>query len=67
MDVTSTEKIDDVIIGTQFSLLRWSTDNRGIFYVTYAGAFDNITSNNDSTTSKEKWKKTQKDTENKDE
>jgi prolyl oligopeptidase PreP (S9A serine peptidase family) len=42
MDVASRQKLDDVIIRTKFASLRWTTDNRGIFYATYAGALDNI-------------------------
>ncbi|CAF1183506.1 unnamed protein product [Adineta steineri] len=51
MDVASRKKLDDVIIRTRSSSLRWTTDNCGIFYATYAGALDNITSDNDSSTS----------------
>ncbi|CAF0956243.1 unnamed protein product [Adineta ricciae] len=40
MDVASREKLDDVIIRTKFASLRWTADNRGIFYSTYAGALD---------------------------
>jgi uncharacterized membrane protein len=54
MDIASRNKLDDVIIRTKFSSLRWTTDNRGIFYGTYAGALDNVTS---STTSTENGKK----------
>lgn len=50
MDIETRKKLDDVIIRTKFSSLRWTTDNRGIFYATYAGALNN----NDSTTSTEK-------------
>jgi prolyl oligopeptidase len=57
MDVASRTKLDDVIIRTKFSSLRWTTDNRGIFYATYAGALDNTPSNNDSTTSTDKKNK----------
>jgi hypothetical protein len=56
MDVASRKKLDDVIIRTKFSSLRWTTDNRGIFYSTYAGALDNTTSNNDTTKSTDKVK-----------
>jgi len=42
MDVASRQKLDDVIIRTKSSSLRWTTDNRGIFYATYADALDNI-------------------------
>ena len=44
MDVASRQKLDDVIIRTKFSSLRWTTDNRGVFYGTYAGALENDTS-----------------------
>jgi len=57
MDVASRTKLDDVNIRTKFSSLRWTTDNRGIFYATYAGALDNTPSNNDSTTSTDKKNK----------
>jgi len=50
MDIASRQKLDDVIVRTKFSSLRWTTDNRGIFYATYAGALDN----NNSTASTEK-------------
>ncbi|CAF3226968.1 unnamed protein product [Rotaria sp. Silwood2] len=46
MDVATRKKLDDVIIRTKFSSLRWTTDNRGIFYSTYADALNNTTSNN---------------------
>lgn len=36
MDIASREKLPDVITRTKFSSLRWTTDNRGIFYTTYA-------------------------------
>lgn len=49
MDVESRKKLDDVITRTKFSSLRWTTDSRGIFYATYAGALED-----DSTTSTEK-------------
>jgi len=48
MDIASRQKLDDVIVRTKFSSLRWTTDNRGIFYATYAGALEN-----DSTASTE--------------
>jgi hypothetical protein len=54
MDIASRQKLDDVIIRTKFSSLRWTTDSRGIFYATFAGALDN-----NSTTSTEKEKKTE--------
>jgi hypothetical protein len=54
MDIASRQKLDDVITRTKFSSLRWTTDSRGIFYATYAGALDN-----NSTTSTEKEKKTE--------
>ena len=41
MDVATRQKLDDVIVRTKFSSLRWTTDNRGIFYATYAGALEN--------------------------
>ena len=41
MDVASRQKLDDVLIRTKFSSLRWTTDSRGVFYGTYAGALDN--------------------------
>jgi len=41
MDVASRQKLDDVLIRTKFSSLRWTTDNKGIFYATYAGALNN--------------------------
>jgi hypothetical protein len=47
MNVASRKKLDDVLIRTKLSSLRRTTDNRGIFYVIYANALDNITSNND--------------------
>ncbi|CAF3096281.1 unnamed protein product [Rotaria sp. Silwood2] len=56
MSDASRKKLDDVIIRTKFSSLRWATDNRSIFYATYAGALDNTASNNNSTTSTEKAK-----------
>ena len=40
MDVASRRKLDDVILRTKFSSLRWTTDNRGVFYTTYAGALE---------------------------
>ena len=61
MDVASRKKLDDVIIRTKFASLRWTTDNRGIFYTTYAGALDNTTSNDDSTGSATKEKKNEGD------
>ncbi len=33
--------MDNVIVRTKSSLLRWTTDNLGIFYATYAGTLDN--------------------------
>ena len=36
MDIASREKLTDVITRSKFSSLRWTTDNRGIFYTTYA-------------------------------
>ena len=54
MDVASRQKLDDVIIRAKFPSLRWTTDNRGVFYGTYAGALDN-----DSSASKEKEKATE--------
>ena len=45
MDIDSREKLPDVITRTKFSSLRWTTDNRGIFYTTYA----DIVEKNDST------------------
>ncbi|CAF3974170.1 unnamed protein product, partial [Adineta steineri] len=54
MDIASRKKLDDVITRTKFSSLRWTTDSRGIFYATYAGANDNITSDNDSANKGEK-------------
>ena len=56
MDVASRKKLDDVITRTKFSSLRWTTDNRGLFYSSYAGALDNATSNNDTTKSTDKVK-----------
>ncbi len=50
MDIASRQKLDDVIVRTKFSSLRWTTDNRGIFYATYAGALDN---NSTASTEKE--------------
>jgi prolyl oligopeptidase len=41
MDIASRQKLDDVILRTKFSSLRWTKDNRGIFYATYAGALEN--------------------------
>lgn len=41
MDVASRKKLDDVLLRTKFSSLRWTTDSRGIFYATYAGALEN--------------------------
>jgi prolyl oligopeptidase len=41
LDVASRQKLDDVILRTKFSSLRWTTDNRGIFYATYADALEN--------------------------
>ncbi|CAF5035250.1 unnamed protein product [Rotaria sp. Silwood1] len=41
MDIATRNKLDDVIIRTKFSSLSWTTDNRGIFYTTYAGALNN--------------------------
>lgn len=38
MNISSREKLADVISRTKFSSLRWTTDNRGIFYTTYADA-----------------------------
>lgn len=40
LDVDKRTKLDDVLQRTKFSSLRWTKDNRGIFYTTYAGAFD---------------------------
>ncbi|CAF1415204.1 unnamed protein product [Rotaria sordida] len=45
MDVASRNKLDDIIIRTRFSSLHWTTDNRGIFYATYADALKNTTAN----------------------
>ena len=58
MDVASRHNLDDVLIRTKFSSLRWTTDNRGIFYTTYAGALDNIGLNNNSTNGDESNGKT---------
>ena len=43
LDVASRKKLDDVLLRTKFSSLRWTTDNRGIFYTTYADASDQKT------------------------
>jgi len=56
MDVESRNKLDDIILRTKFSSLRWTTDNRGIFYTTYADVVDN-----NSTTSTENKKKTEEE------
>ncbi|CAF1361850.1 unnamed protein product [Rotaria magnacalcarata] len=61
MDVATRNKLNDVIIRTKFSSLRWTTDNQGIFYSTYAGALDNVTSIKDSSHSTEKETKTAED------
>ncbi|CAF1270240.1 unnamed protein product [Rotaria sordida] len=45
MDVASRNKLDDIIIRTRSSSLQWTTDNRGIFYATYADALKNTTAN----------------------
>ena len=50
LDIENRTKLDDVLQRTKFSSLRWTKDNRGIFYATYAGAFDEKTSNNDEKT-----------------
>jgi prolyl oligopeptidase len=56
MDIESRKKLDDVIIRTKFSSLRWTTDNRGVFYSTYAGALDNTTKDSTASTEKNKDK-----------
>jgi hypothetical protein len=55
MDIASRQKLDDVIVRTKSSSLRWTTDSRGIFYATCGGALDNNT-----TASTENDKKTEK-------
>ncbi len=49
IDVASRQKLDDVLVRTKFSSLRWTTDNRGIFYATYAGALENDEKKEDDT------------------
>jgi prolyl oligopeptidase PreP (S9A serine peptidase family) len=54
MDVASRKKLDDVIVRTKFASLRWTTDNRGVFYTTYAGALDNEKKIEDANETKKK-------------
>jgi hypothetical protein len=34
--------VSEDIFGVLFSSLRWTTDNRGVFYATYTGALENV-------------------------